>query len=70
MEVTYIGTAVNGSNSMSIENRPLKGGIKYSIIPAGYILPPIITGVIFLVALPIFSLIIIWESKKKVQNFI
>ena len=55
VEVSYMGTAVNGNQSMSIEDRPLKGGIKYSIIPAGYILPPILIFVIFVVVLPIVS---------------
>jgi hypothetical protein len=70
VEVSYMGTAVNGNHSMSIEDRRLKGGIKFGIIPAGYILPPIVTIVIFLVALPIFSLIIVHTKNKKVQNFI
>ena len=70
VEVSHMGTAVNGNHSMPIEDRRLKGSIKYDIIPAGYILPPIVTIVIFFVALPIFSLIIIHTKNKKVQNFI
>ena len=62
---SYMGTAVNGSRSMSIEDCPLKGGIKYGIIPAGYIKASII---ILLLTLPLLCSLICNEEKK-VKNF-
>ena len=55
---------------MSIKDRPLKGGIGHEIIPAGYILPPVLTGVIIVFVLPIVLCVLICKKEKKVMNFI
>jgi hypothetical protein len=70
LDVSFMGTAVNGDHRMSIKDHPLLGGIGHDIIPAGYILPPVVTGVIIIIVLPIVLFVLIWKEEKKVTNFI
>ena len=61
VDISYVGTAINGDCQSSIFERPLKGAIRHGIIAAGYIIPFAMVALILLIIILLLMYKKTWE---------